>query len=473
MKTATLIATLACVALALAELAQVSTQAQGEEQSWGPSTKSGELYEDATWGPEGSPYTIRDGFFVMEGAVLTIGNATILCESYTCLSVRGSLIMRDSFIGKRTVSRFTDRQGTVAIQHSSNAIASSIELHNVTIRSVSAAVGMQCCHSGQKTLITGSVIDDVGTGLAGYTGDYGQNTLIENSTIMYSGTGADSADRRFVNVLFYRNTLGSDSGRASFVGCRFMENEVGFKFNTDASLRDILFEGNKVAIEGHWNLMGSMAQVTFYQNDLAVRSSTGWTSNYWSELNFINNSINIEYTSSTISHLNGAYWGQCADHVTIRDSIVRTVGNGHVTVGSIAHAPNCHATFPCQHVSGCCSSTLILTDCPTQDPGTNASHPEQSWGQADWGKPEFDHCVQPFSWEELLALHRTNNASMGGLGKLFEVDGYETWQCVRGHHCALEPVDPWFCWVYHETDKIFTAWGPNSLLKLVRLDYLS
>ena len=66
--------------------------------------------------------------------VLTIRNATILCESYTCLSVRGSLIMRDSFIGKRTVSRYTDRQGTVAIQHSSNAIASSIELHISVLR---------------------------------------------------------------------------------------------------------------------------------------------------------------------------------------------------------------------------------------------------------------------------------------------------------------------------------------------------
>jgi hypothetical protein len=130
----------------------------------------------------------------MEGALLTIKNATILCESYTCLSVRGSLVMRDSFIGKRTVSRYTDRQGTVAIQHSSGAIASSIELHNVTVRSVSAAVGMKCCHSGQKTLIKGSVIDDVGTGLFGYTGDYCQKTLIENSTIVYSGTGSDSAD---------------------------------------------------------------------------------------------------------------------------------------------------------------------------------------------------------------------------------------------------------------------------------------
>jgi len=150
-----------------------------------------------------------------------------------------------------------------------------------------------------------------------------------------------------VNLPFHRNTLGSDSGRVGFVGCRFMDNEVGFKFNTDALLRDILFEGNKVAIDNCCcgNLMGSMSQVTLYQNDLALRSSTGWTSNYWSELNFINNSINIEYTSSTISHLNGAYWGQCADEVTIQDLVVRTVGSGRVIVESILHAPTVMQRF--------------------------------------------------------------------------------------------------------------------------------
>ena len=454
-----------------------SANATQTEQLWGPSTKSGELYQDATWGPEGSPYTIRDGFFVMEGAVLTIRNATILCESYTCLSVRGGLIMRDSFIGKRTASRYVDRQSTIAIQHSSSAIASSIELHNVTIRSVSGGVGMKCCHSGQKTVIKGSVIDDVGTGLSGYTGDNGRNTVIENSTIMYSGTGSSSADRRFVNVLFYRNTLGSDSGRASFVGCRFMENEVGFKFNTDASLRDILFEGNKVGIDNGCcgNLMGNMAQVTLYRNDLAVRSSAGWSSNSWSGLNFINNSINIEYRSSTTSYLNGAYWGQCADEVTIQDSIDRTVGSGSVTVSSIEHTPNCHETFPCQRVSGCCSSPLILTDCPTRDLGANVTHSSTSTSgflsflnqTMIWGRATHLYCEQPYSWTEILRGPNNNMLTfkVGGLGKLLERNGYETWVCIKGHLCG----DPYFCWVYHETNKIFTPWGTNSELGLVKI----
>ena len=333
-----------------------------------PATKSGELYVDATWGPEGSPYTIVDGFFVMEGAVLTILNATILCESYTCLSVRGSLVVRDSFIGKRTVTRHSDRQSTTAVQHNNAGTASSIELHNVTIRSVTIGVSMRCCHSGQRTLIQGSVIDDAGVGLSGYTGNR-RDTRVENSTIMFSGTGSGSADRSFVNVLFYRNRLGSDSGRASFVGCRFIENEVGFDFNSDASLQDVLFEGNKVGIDngccGH--RMGRMEQATLYKNDLAVRSSTGWSSGSWSGLNFVNNSVNIEYRSSTSSQLDGAYWGQCADAVTIQESIDRVFGQGGVSVSSIANAPNCHGTFPCRHVSGCCSSAPFPCPGPTSE----------------------------------------------------------------------------------------------------------
>ena len=56
MKNAMLIAMLACLALALAEKAQVLSQVQtrGDEQSLGPSTKSGELYEHAMWGAEGT-----------------------------------------------------------------------------------------------------------------------------------------------------------------------------------------------------------------------------------------------------------------------------------------------------------------------------------------------------------------------------------------------------------------------------------
>ena len=55
----------------------------------------------------------------------------------------------------------------------------------------------------------------------------------------------------------------------------------------------------------------------------------------------------------------------------------------------------------------------------------------------------------------------------GGLGLLMEEEGYETWQCIRDHFCATDAADPWFCFVYHETRKVFTPWGHNSQLKLV------
>ena len=88
---------------------------------------------------------------------------------------------------------------------------------------------------------------------------------------------------------------------------------------------------------------------------------------------------------------------------------------------------------------------------------------------SDWGKQEYADCGLPYTWGELLHKYK-DDAEMfksGGLGKLMEWDGYETWQCIRDHHCANDPLDPWFCFVYHETKKVFTPWGHNSDLKLV------
>ena len=85
----------------------------------------------------------------------------------------------------------------------------------------------------------------------------------------------------------------------------------------------------------------------------------------------------------------------------------------------------------------------------------------------DWGSPEHSHCVQPYSWTELLREIKKSTAKTGGLGRLMEIDGYETWQCIRNHSCAPDPQDSWFCFVYHETNKVFTPWGQNARLKLV------
>lgn len=32
---------------------------------------------------------------------------------------------------------------------------------------------------------------------------------------------------------------------------------------------------------------------------------------------------------------------------------------------------------------------------------------------------------------------------------------------------SADADDPWFCFVYHEQNKVFTPWGKNSQLKLV------
>ena len=92
---------------------------------------------------------------------------------------------------------------------------------------------------------------------------------------------------------------------------------------------------------------------------------------------------------------------------------------------------------------------------------------------SDWGKQEYADCGLPYTWGELLHKYK-DDAEMfkgGGLGKLMELDGYETWQCIRDHHCAKFAHDPWFCFVYHETKKVFTPWGHNSDLKLVENPY--
>ena len=84
-----------------------------------------------------------------------------------------------------------------------------------------------------------------------------------------------------------------------------------------------------------------------------------------------------------------------------------------------------------------------------------------------WGRATHLYCEQPYSWTEILRGPNNNMLTfkVGGLGKLLERNGYETWVCIKGHLCG----DPYFCWVYHETNKIFTPWGTNSELGLVKI----
>ena len=103
---------------------------------------------------------------------------------------------------------------------------------------------------------------------------------------------------------------------------------------------------------------------------------------------------------------------------------------------------------------------------PTPPPAQTPAPPSRS---KDWGKPEYDHCEQALSWQELIQGDKTGTVTFktGGLGALMEEEGYETWQCIRDHYCAADAADPWFCFVYHETDKVFTPWGHNAQLQLV------
>ncbi|MGB1604803.1 MAG: hypothetical protein ACPIOQ_69365, partial [Promethearchaeia archaeon] len=134
----------------------------------------------------------------------------------------------------------------------------------------------------------------------------------------------------------------------------------------------------------------------------------------------------------------------------------------------------CYRAYDC--VPHGCGSGHSYATCNTSlsDSGSRTS---------DWGKPEYDHCFQPYTWPEITAGSK-GMAKTGGLGKLLEVNGYETWQCICNHYCALTHAwqsaqsskskfawdpqdDSWFCFVYHEANEVFTPWGPNSVLKLV------
>jgi len=106
------------------------------------------------------------------------------------------------------------------------------------------------------------------------------------------------------------------------------------------------------------------------------------------------------------------------------------------------------------------------------------NYPSPAATHADWGAEIFNKCIQPYSWSKLRSGYKSMNSSMsfktGGLGKLLEQDGYETWLCLSDHYCAIEgmaenPTNSWFCFVFHETTQTFTPWGENSRLKLVPL----
>jgi len=95
-------------------------------------------------------------------------------------------------------------------------------------------------------------------------------------------------------------------------------------------------------------------------------------------------------------------------------------------------------------------------------------HQDDSVGNRtkNWGTPGYTHCDQPYSWRELVYGYKDNKVPVksGGLGKFLDHGGYQTWVCINHHFCG----DPYFCWVYHEMNKVFTPWGTNGELQLVK-----
>jgi hypothetical protein len=81
-----------------------------------------------------------------------------------------------------------------------------------------------------------------------------------------------------------------------------------------------------------------------------------------------------------------------------------------------------------------------------------------------WGNSSYSRCQLPFSWTELNKGYKEREIIFrtGGLGRHMQENAYESWVCMD-HFCG----DPVFCWVYHENDKLFAPWGPNSELLLI------
>ncbi|EKX36833.1 hypothetical protein GUITHDRAFT_116999 [Guillardia theta CCMP2712] len=83
----------------------------------------------------------------------------------------------------------------------------------------------------------------------------------------------------------------------------------------------------------------------------------------------------------------------------------------------------------------------------------------------------YKTCKLPYTWEEIL-VPRMKNCSLdfktGGLGYLM-TSRFQSWFCVKHHPCAWDALNPFFCFVYDEDNRVFVPWGSNSELKLVRL----
>jgi len=85
--------------------------------------------------------------------------------------------------------------------------------------------------------------------------------------------------------------------------------------------------------------------------------------------------------------------------------------------------------------------------------------------------PQFAHCSLPLSWPQLSAQRPQAPFGTGGLGRLLQPGVAHVWVCIRDDGAPVSgDCGPGFCFVYHEQEKAFVAWGPNSELQLLPIE---
>mmetsp|Transcript_9229 Transcript_9229/g.17962 ORF Transcript_9229/g.17962 Transcript_9229/m.17962 type:complete len:260 (+) Transcript_9229:3-782(+) len=110
-------------------------------------------------------------------------------------------------------------------------------------------------------------------------------------------------------------------------------------------------------------------------------------------------------------------------------------------------------------------------------PTTKATLPETTAAEAfncaqvmAWNQSAVAHCMLPHAWTDSALINPMEShpptAWTGGLGRLM-TGNVEVWVCMEGHPCAHNNERGGFCFVYHETERRFLPWAPNSCLGLV------
>jgi len=83
---------------------------------------------------------------------------------------------------------------------------------------------------------------------------------------------------------------------------------------------------------------------------------------------------------------------------------------------------------------------------------------------------ESANCQCSLSWPELMPFIEAETAVTGGLGLLMEqTPDFQVWMCFEspGHsECGCSQQGDPMCYVFHETEEKFYAWGRNSKLQL-------